>query len=178
MMRGTQDDRVDRAGDRGPDEPPARRRAELALAGLLVLVGAVGWWLSLRPEAELDPATLEQIALQLDDWSGVDLPMESSVEAMLRADSQVQRAYRSRDGELVWVYVGYYGTERGGRPEHTPWACYPSAGWTIERSAERELVEAATPDGRLNELLVERDGERRLVHFWYRTHRSPAIASE
>jgi len=160
-----------RAGGRGP---------EIILALLLVLVGAASWWISLRPRVELRPASLEQIPFRLGAWSGVDLPMASSVESMLQADSHVQRAYRSDDGQLVWLYVGYYGTEQGGRPEHTPWACYPSAGWTIERSSERPILSDSTgaSRGAFNELLVERGGERRLVHFWYRTHRSWAIASE
>jgi EpsI family protein len=179
-MDPTDDDRVEQSPESHVGGGAMPGRAELALVLLLVLVGGIGWWISLRPGAELDAATLEEIPLELDDWSGVDLPMASSVEAMLRADSQVQRAYRTRDGEVVWIYVGYYGTERGGRPEHTPWACYPSAGWVIERSSERDRSppDGPTPGGRLNELLVERNGERRLVHFWYRTHRSEAIASE
>jgi EpsI family protein len=63
--------------------------------------------------------------------------------------------------------VGYYGTARGGRPEHTPWACYPAAGWTIE-SAEETVVDAET-GLRANQLVVESEGDRRLVLFWYRS---------
>jgi EpsI family protein len=102
--------------------------------------------------------------------------MDVGVVEMLDADFHVQRAYTHPLGDLVWLYVGYYGTERGGRPEHTPWMCYPSNGWTIVRS---DVVTAVSLVGgeiiRANELLVEKNGERRLVHFWYQNHRKTGM---
>jgi EpsI family protein len=92
---------------------------------------------------------------------------------MLRADFNLQRAYRHSLGDFVWLYVGYYGTARGGRPEHTPWVCYPAAGWGIETS--RELVVDPAKGLRANELVVEAEGERRLVLFWYRSERRTGI---
>jgi EpsI family protein len=71
------------------------------------------------------------------------------------------------------MYVGYYGTRRGGRPEHTPDVCYPSAGWRIESS---EVWSGASDPGlRANEMIVERRGQRRLVHYWYRSARTPVL---
>jgi len=65
--------------------------------------------------------------------------------------------------------VGYYGTQRGGRPEHTPRGCYTGAGWSI---AQGRTLDVDPRTGlRVNEFLVEREGERRLVHFWFRSHR-------
>lgn len=154
--------------------------ARIMFVAMLLLFGGAGWWLHLRPNLESDPTTVEAIPIEMQDWSGRDIPLSAGVEIMLRADSQLQRMYENPDGEIVWVYVGYYGTKRGGRPEHTPWVCYPSAGWEIERKSELALSIPLEPeeDARINEILVERDGERRLVHFWYATHRSTAIASE
>ena len=95
--------------------------------------------------------------------------MRSGVERMLDADFNVQRRYVHPLGGVVWLYVGYYGTGRGGHPEHTPWACYPSNGWEIVR---RDVVNLGGGQGRrANELVIEKDGERRLVHFWYQSYR-------
>jgi EpsI family protein len=152
----------------------------IALIVALVLSGAAGWWLHLRPEAEVDPGTIEELTPRLAGWVGVDIPIDEGVERMLRADSQIQRRYVDDTGSIVWLYVGYYGTARGGRPEHTPWVCYPSAGWEIESSDEIALIEAssAADASHANEMIVVRDGQRRLVHFWYATHRRTGIASE
>lgn len=163
----------------------AHRRSEVSgpVAAMIVLLcafGGAGWWLYLRPAVEVDPDRIEAVSMRLGEWQGVDIPISEGIEAMLQADAQLQRRYVSASGEVVWLYVGYYGTARGGRPEHTPWACYPSAGWRIASSLERPLVAHAAPieGAGLMELVVEQAGEQRLVHFWYATHRSIGIATD
>jgi EpsI family protein len=143
---------------------------------VLLIFGALSWYVQLREPLEVGAHSLDEIPLQLDQWAGEDVSMDPKVVDMLDADYHLQRAYVHPMGDLVWLYVGYYGTDRGGRPEHTPWACYPSGGWTIVRS---DVVDAVTLDGqdviRANELLVEKAGERRLVHFWYQNHRKSGM---
>jgi EpsI family protein len=132
----------------------------------LLAIGGFAWSLQLQPTLEIDASALATLPTRIDTYEGRDIPLESTVESVLRADFNLQRAYYGA-GSLVWLYIGYYGTVRGGRPEHTPRGCYTGAGWGIE-SARTLRVD---PDGdlRANEYLVERDGERRLVHFWYRS---------
>jgi EpsI family protein len=133
---------------------------------ILLAVGGFAWSLQLQPALEIDVSALATLPTRIEVYDGHEIPLESTVESMLRADFNLQRAYYGA-GSLVWLYVGYYGTTRGGRPEHTPRACYTAAGWGIEASRTLRVV----PGGelRVNEYLVERDGERRLVHFWYRS---------
>jgi EpsI family protein len=156
--------------------------AGIAMILILVVAGCAIWWLHFRMPVELDPSSIKGISLTLDGWRGQEISLSDGVEKMLRADSQFQRRYLSPDADLVWLYVGYYGTERGGRPEHTPWVCYPSAGWVIlsaiEMSPGRDSNEGSGGGGKLNELVVEQGGARRLVHFWYQTHRTKNIATE
>jgi len=145
----------------------------LAVAGLLLAMGFVGataWWLQLRPALHVDYAPLGTLPLRLGSWSGEAVPLDSGIERMLDADFNLQRAYWSPErDQIVWLYVGYYGTRRGGRPEHLPSECYPSAGWTIER-AQTVAIDPAR-DFRANEYVVSQRGRRRLVHFWYRSSR-------
>ena len=134
----------------------------------LLAAGGFAWSLQLQPTLEIDASALATLPTRIDIYDGHDIPLESTVEAVLRADFNLQRAYYGA-GSLVWLYVGYYGTTRGGRPEHTPRGCYAGAGWGIEASRTLRVV----PNGelRVNEYLVEQNGERRLVHFWYRSVR-------
>jgi EpsI family protein len=146
------------------------------IAIVCLAVGVVSWHLLLRPSLEIDTSRLEELPLEIGQWKGIDLEMQSGIEKMLDADFHLQRAYRHSLAGIVWFYVGYYGTQRGGRPEHTPWVCYPSNGWDIERS---QVVNVQNREvGRVNELLVERDGERRLVHFWYQSHRRSGMLGD
>ncbi len=142
------------------------------LVPLLIAFGALSWFLQQREPLAVQANTLAGLPLEIAGWRGRDIAMDSGVEQMLAADFNLQRVYVGPFGDFVWLYVGYYGTERGGRPEHTPWVCYPSNGWTIVRHGVVDEV-ARTPDDivRANELVVEKAGERRLVHFWYQSHR-------
>ena len=148
----------------------------LALVALLLLAGAVSWTFQLREPLDVDTALLDALPPQVLGWSGRDIPLEGSVEEMLRADDHVQRSYFDPAGGLVWLYIGYYGTERGGRSEHAPWECYPTAGWEI---VEPNITKLPVGDDEvIQEILVRRAGEERLVHFWYRTTRSDHVVGE
>jgi EpsI family protein len=143
------------------------------LIAALVAVGAAAWWLQTRPSLEVDASALAALPRELGRWRSVDLPMEAAVESVLEADFNLQRAYYHLRGDPVWLYVGYYGTARGGRPEHSPRGCYTGAGWNIESS--RKLQVAPGSKLRVNEYRVARGGERRLVHFWFRSHRRTGL---
>ncbi len=166
------------ASEAAPDARRARReRWQMALVCvLLVATGALGWSFSLRPALAVDTAPLASFPDRFGGWRGESIPIEDDVTRLLQADFNLQRAYVRPIDELVWLYVGYYGTDRGGHTEHTPWVCYPSAGWEIERSAS--VVGPGGGDRRANELVVSREGQRRLVHFWYRSFRATGLTSE
>lgn len=144
------------------------RITSAAVLVLMLLVGGAAWWMQLRPTLQIDAAALHALPLEIGEWKGQQVPLESAVERMLDADVNLQRAYAAPgSGEVVWMYVGYYGTSRGGRPEHTPAQCYPSSGWAVE--SKRTATIDARRDFRANEWVVTRPGDRRLVHFWYRS---------
>lgn len=153
----------------------SERVATAALAVALVAAGAAAWWLALRPARVADGSSLAAIPYELGRWRGVDVPVEDAVESMLRADFNVQREYRHPEGGPVWLYLGYYGTDRGGTPEHTPRACYTAHGWSVVEA--RELVRDPGTGRRANEYVVAFGAHRRLVHFWYRSYRSAALLS-
>lgn len=145
----------------------------LALVVALIVVAAVAWSFELRPPLRVDAAKLGAFPKGLDEWEAYDVPLESGVESMLRADINLQRVYLHPLGDLVWLYVGYYSTDRGGAPEHTPETCYPSSGWRIVE--QRRVAIDENRALRANEFVVEKAGERRLVHFWYRSYRTASV---
>jgi EpsI family protein len=150
----------------------ASNLATAVLILILLAVGAFAWALQLQPALEVDASALETLPMKIDVYDGKEIALESTVESVLRADFNLQRSYSGADS-FVWIYVGYYGTTRGGRPEHTPRGCYTGAGWGIE--AARTLQVIPNGDLKVNEYLVEREGERRLVHYWYRSSRQTGM---
>lgn len=150
-----------------------RAAGTAVLVLLFAAVGALSWALQLRAPLTVDAAPLATLPRSVAGWSSIDVPLESSVESMLRADANIQRIYAHPTGERVSLYVGYYGTERGGRPEHTPEVCYRSQGWDV---VERRVLDvSAAPAFRVNEYLVESQGVRHLVVFWFRSHRRSGL---
>lgn len=151
------------------------RLQSAGLVAVLLATGALAWALTLRGDRSLDVAGLEALPAVLEGWQSIDIELDQAVADMLRADANVQRAYLHPLGYVVHVYVGYYGTDRGGTPEHTPDVCYPAQGWQIEES---EVVPVGGSESfSVREFQVERDGDRQLVHFWYRTRATTGILS-
>jgi EpsI family protein len=147
------------------------RVAVILLCCVLVLGGAMTWWLELRPPLEVDVSPLRSLPARLDDWTSVEVDLDDRVARELAADFNIQRAYQHPTGQLVWLYLGYYSTERGGRPEHTPRGCYTGAGWEL---LDTRVLRVG--GGRVQEFVMQRDGEHRLVHFWFRSHRQGGLA--
>jgi len=151
--------------------PRSARATEFLLVALLIGVGIGAWSLWLRPALSVDATPLSTLPYQLEAWRGVPVELEDGVTEMLRADMNVMRAYKDPTGGLIWLYIGYYGTQRGGRPEHTPEVCYPSAGWEIRRAQELPIAHGLVAD----EFLVAHEHHEQLVHFWYRSSRRSGI---
>jgi EpsI family protein len=155
----------------------AQRLVTAVMLVAMLLVGGIGWWFTLRPDLHVDASRLSALPVAIDGYRGHDVDLEDAVERILMADFNLQRVYRSTDSDdVVWLYIGYYGTRRGGQPEHTPAQCYPSAGWQIESS--RRVADDADHGLRTNEYIVSRDGQRRLVHFWYRSVRRTGMLDQ
>jgi EpsI family protein len=154
-------------------------RAETLFSALLVAaliaVGGLAWAMALRPALHGDPSVLASIPMTIAGFEAHDIPMEDTVENMLRADFNVQRAYEHGFGDVVWLYVGYYGTERGGTPEHTPSVCYGGNGWDVVTDAKVDFPDAVR--GRAREFLVQQGAHRRLVLYWFRSFRGETLAS-
>lgn len=148
----------------------------LGLALVVVAAGAVSWNVYLSTPLAVNAETLAEIPIEITNWHGENIAVKSDVAEMLDADFNIQRIYQHPIGGFLWLYVGYYGTQRGGRPEHTPWVCYPSNGWKIVRQSVVEI--GGAEELRANEIVVERDGETRLVHFWYQSYRKGGMLGE
>ena len=139
----------------------------MLVALILLLVGVCSWHFYLRQPPLVDTSSLSGLPMDMGSWTGEEIPMGDSVSQMLEADLNIQRAYSHQIGGFVWFYFGYYSTERGGEPTHTPPYCYRSQGWEILDSSVVPLGSGALS---ANELIVKRDGQQRLVRFWYQSY--------
>lgn len=172
-------------------------RAALVTAVALLAAGnlAVAW--ASRPEAARSRQPLADLPLRVADrWSGRDLPMDERSLEILKLSDYALRVYRPLSVETapggggvpmeggegqgpapVFLYVGYYDSQRTGATYHSPKNCLPGSGWQITESGNTDL--SLTGAGRLtvNRVVIEKEIDRQLVLYWYQD-RGRTIASE
>ena len=82
----------------------------------------------------------------------------------LRARDVLYRIFTGRDGEPVWLFLGYFDRQREGSQVHSPRHCYPGSGWYIESEPSWD---APWGGAQVHSLVVNDGVERRLVLYWY-----------
>jgi len=149
------------------------------LAALVLTSGGVLLQLVSRTEAVPLRRAFDELPLRLGAYRGVDEELEPEVVKTLGATDIVLRRYTADGRSPVWLYAGFYTSQRTGAVIHSPKQCLPGNGWNIVRS-ERVLLDlSSAAPGRIavNRVLVSRGEDRQLVLYWYQ-ERGRVIADE
>lgn len=113
---------------------------------------------------------LENLPMMLDGYSATEDRFEQSVYDELNADRHVYRHYRNAEDKQIDLYIGYYGTAKGGRTGHNPYACLPGSGWGIVETGTVQLKPQPYQDAiRVNYILAKKDSAYESVLHWYQT---------
>lgn len=131
---------------------------------------------------EVAPARLpfDQFPKAVGDFVQVDdVRLESDVLDILRPTDYLNRAFIGPEGHPIWLFIGYYQSQRQGSAYHSPKNCLPGSGWQfIESSTARVPVDGVSGGSiLLNRVLLEKGLVRQLVLYWYQD-RGRTIASE
>jgi len=152
------------------------RAFKLAFALLIlgiVLSAAIGR----RSEPVVVATHIEHLPVRIGDFNGSDDRYEDTVYKVLNADRHLYRHYRSNAGDRVDLYIGYYGTAKGGRSAHNPNACLPGAGWAIISNRTADLAGTGATARPIRELVAVREGEYLTLYHWYQVNRTEVAAS-
>ena len=121
---------------------------------------------------------LENLPMEIGGYKGTEDSFPESVYKELNADKHVYRHYRNTDGKQVDLYIGYYGTAKGGRTGHNPYACLPGAGWGIVDSREVKVMTKYNADGVGINYVLARKGEiYESVLHWYQSTGNRVLAT-
>jgi EpsI family protein len=116
--------------------------------------------------------------MEIAGYKGVGDRFSRSVYEELNADTHVYRHYTNVQGEQVALYIGYYGTAKGGRTGHNPYACLPGAGWAILDRDEVTLKNDRYPQGQeVNYILSEKGSSYEVVYHWYQSAEDKVLDS-
>lgn len=139
----------------------------VSVVGMVVTLALAGF-ISMRPKPVVIRTNLENLPMEIAGYKGSDDAFPESVYRELNADKHVYRHYLAKDGSRIDLYIGYYGTAKGGRTGHNPYACLPGAGWTIVDSRKVEIRQPLKPSVvDVNYVRARRDGMNTVMVHWY-----------
>lgn len=113
---------------------------------------------------------IEKLPMEIMGLKAVEDFFDDAIYEELKADKHVYRHYRSIDGTQMDLYIGYYGTAKGGRTPHNPYACLPGSGWGIVSDTNVKLKKDSTGKYENINYIVSRRGEVfDVVYHWYQS---------
>jgi EpsI family protein len=150
---------------------------------LLVMTTAV-LRISGAQEAPPPKPAFAEFPLAIAAWQGQDLRIEADVLNVLKADDVMMRVYQhqtpdhaaTRQPATLWLYAGYYKSQREGATYHSPMNCLPGNGWTILSREEVPLTIGDRPL-RVNRVVIGKGLDKQMILYWYQD-RGRIIASE
>jgi EpsI family protein len=140
-----------------------RARAQVVTGVLLAAMALAGN--ALRAAAPREAAGLELARVSAPAaGSFAEETLDAGFLDVLRAREVLYRIYTGKNGEPVWLFLGYFDRQKEGSQVHSPRHCYPGSGWNIESEPRWD---APWGEGKVASLVVSDGSERRLVVYWY-----------
>lgn len=112
-----------------------------------------------------------------DRWQGRELGIEERVLGVLKLTDYMMRLYvpiprmngaEREDRTPVWLYVGYYQSQRTGATYHSPKNCLPGAGWQIVESKQMAVsVPGSIGPITINNVLIQKGLDKQVILYWY-----------
>ena len=147
--------------------------ALLLLGALLVLqLRSTGEAVPIRKEFDTFPTVI-------GTWQAkASSNLDPEIVNFLKVNDYVMQSYRDTDGRQLWLYVGYWATQRKGAQIHSPQNCLPGNGWEpIEASLLTVVLPAPYAPITVNRYLIQKDREQQVVLYWYQSQ-GKAVAGE
>lgn len=145
------------------------RGAASFLAALIIIVAGGSYSLVLRhpPRMPYGTARLESIPMDKSGWVGRDIDIGPEVEKLLDIDRYIYREYVNESGFSIWLFVGYFTSQKFGSGIHSPRNCLPGSGWEIvNRSYEYLPGDSSLSANRMD---IIRGESRQIMYYWFVT---------
>ena len=115
-------------------------------------------------------------------WQGNELRLDQAVLDVLKLSDYTMRVYASQSDSghkniPIWLYIGYYQSQRTGATYHSPKNCLPGAGWQFVQSEQVNLLVPGRGSIVVNNVLIQKGLEKQVILYWYQD-RGRIIASE
>ncbi|MBI4893687.1 MAG: EpsI family protein [Acidobacteria bacterium] len=147
---------------------------------VFLVAQAAAYYAIPKTETSFSVAPLAEFPKQIDSWTSVaEYPVESEVQAVLKATDSLNRSY-SRPGSAAAVnlFVAFFRSQATGVAPHSPKNCLPGSGYAPLSSGTVNIaIPALGQSIEVNRYVVAKGDVRTLVLYWYQTPKR-IVASE
>lgn len=141
---------------------------------LLAITAIIAGLINLRGNPVIVATNIDNLPRNILDYSAIENSFSKAVYDELNADIHVYRNYRAINKSQIDLYIGYYGTEKGGRTPHNPNACFSSAGWAIIKAKRFSLRQI---EKNVNLLILKKGDIINIVFHWYQSEKDKILAT-
>ena len=123
-------------------------------------------------------ASLDSFPSAVGSWRGAEYEIiDDESMAILKATDYVMRRYVDPDGRSLWLYIGYWQTQRKGAQIHSPKNCLPGGGWEPLETSTVTIATAAGGEIEANRYVLQKGPQRQVVIYWFQAQ-GRAVAGE
>lgn len=144
---------------------------------ILALFGGFGTYLRGHQALPDRPPEFGLIPYSLDEYMGTEERFEQYAYDVLKADTTTLRMYRTIEGEVFWLFMAYFSSQKYGSQIHSPKHCLPGGGYKIQTIEPYDLNLGDGKNLRVNRLLIANPRRKEIMVYWFET-RSGVISSE
>ncbi len=138
---------------------------------LLTSVGILSLSTGSMPALAIDGG-IAGFPLRIAQYEGTLEEVDPEIIKASGAEEAFSGRYADSSENVVSLYMGYRSTAFLSNENffHTPTVCIPSSGW-VEKEVKRRLITDVAGFGSLEvmTMLIEKEGRRQLVYFWFQT---------
>lgn len=123
-------------------------------------------------EVSAPKRALHEVFQGFGAWqSSAAFPMDATTVKALDLDDYLFQSYHQGQ-QAVTLYIGYYHSAKKVGAAHDPLVCFQGQGWQITRRDSGSYSLARQPGVKIaySSMLVERQGERELILYWFQTN--------
>jgi EpsI family protein len=134
--------------------------------------------ISRRPVPIVVQTNLEKIPMEIYGYLASEDSYSDAIYSELNADKNLYRHYKSHNGNRIDLYIGYYGTAKGGRTRHNPYGCLPSAGLAILEAKKIYLKQVVSGKIVAVNYILSRNNDMNIILLhWYQTSGNTIVSS-
>jgi len=146
-------------------------RNALVISAVILLAASVyvNFFLN-KGEVSVSREPLTSLPKSFKGWESNDQGFPTDVLKMLGADEVLMRRF-TKGSNSVWLYVGYYKSQKEGAMPHSPRHCYPGSGFNPIRNDVVSVSVNYPSKGeiRINRYIFAKGSEREIVIYWYQS---------